>query len=96
MEAARPACPLKDGKSLDCGGISESGFSVRKETREETTDERASRVQKGVSVRHEMEAAAGVGSGEWQGMMVRGHLGPRYVMLCSAHLSPSWWLELCP
>lgn len=47
MEAARPACPLKDGKSLDCGGISESGFSVRKETREETTDERASRVQKG-------------------------------------------------
>ena len=29
-EAAGLACPLEDGKSIDCGGISGSGFSVSK------------------------------------------------------------------
>lgn len=35
MEAARLARPLKDEESLDCEGISGSGFSISKGTKEE-------------------------------------------------------------
>ena len=38
MEVARLACPLEDGDSLDCEGMSGSGFSTSKGTKEETTE----------------------------------------------------------
>lgn len=96
---ARLACRLEDGKSIDCGGISGSGFSVSKDTRKETTNGRAGRVQKVPPVRQEMRLRLECGVG--CGRALKGYGGQRTPgpQMCDAALCPPlpiMVVELCP
>lgn len=89
MEAARLARPLKDEESLDCEGISGSGFSISKGTKEEIEWMGLQRGE-GLSVRRSLKDPERVGVGtRTPGAQV-------CVMPCSAYCFPSWWLGLCP